>query len=338
MAAQLRIGILGAGGLGSVIAGWLAESGVAVTLLARPAQVEAIRARGLEIRGIRGERCVRRNLEAHASADEVQGPLDYLIVAVKARDTESALAGLGGLGDRIGAALSLQNALGKDDVLAARFGRERTLGAATTESGTQTGPGQVQHVGTAPTAFYFGELDGAPSGRVGALVDAFNKAGFGAQPAADIRHVEWEKLLQIASICAFSVSALGTLPGGSVAEAFSVREAAEHYVAIAKELLAVYRGLGYEPRDFFAPYSRFRELERESTEQAVEATRALGRRMLDAGVIGKPSLHVDLMRGRPTEVEHCLGPFLAEAERLGVAVPTARACWRIIRTLEQMLA
>ena len=212
------------------------------------------------------------------------------------------------------------------------------IGASTTEAGTLVGPGVVQHVGTAPTAFYFGELDGQPSERVAALVDAFNKAGFGAREAADIRHVEWEKLLQITALCAWSVSALGVMPGGSVAEALVVREAAEHYVAIARELLAVYRSLGYEPQDFFAPYSRFRELARESYEQAVESMRALGRRMLDAGVIGRPSLHVDLMRGRPTEVEYCLGPFLAQAERAGIAVPTARAGYRIIRTLEQMLA
>ena len=213
-----------------------------------------------------------------------------------------------------------------------------SMRASTTEAGTLTGPGVVQHVGTAPVAFYFGELDGRPTERVAALVDAFNKAGFGARQASDIRHVEWEKLLQIAALCAWSVSSLGVMPGGSVAEALVVREAAEHYVAIARELLAVYRSLGYEPQDFFAPYSRFRELGRESFEEAVESTRAQGRRMLDAGVIGKPSLHVDLMRGRPTEVEYCLGPFLAQAERAGIAVPTLRAGYRIIRTLEQMLA
>ena len=127
------------------------------------------------------------------------------------------------------------------------------------------------------------------------------------------------------------------MPGGSVAEALVVREAAEHYLAIARELLAVYRSLGYEPQDFFAPYSRFRELARETDEQAIEGLRAQGQRMLDAGVIGKPSLHVDLLRGRPTEVEYCLGPFLAQAERAGVAVPTTLAGYRIIRTLEQML-
>jgi len=335
---RTRVCILGAGGLGSLVGGCLAESGALVTLVGRPAHVEAIRERGLEIRGIRGERRVRRHLEAFASAAQARGHFDHLILAVKAKDTETALAEAESLRGQIGAALSLQNTLTKEESLAAWLGRERVIGASTTEAGTLLGPGVVQHVGTAPTSFYFGELDGRPGERVAALVDAFNKAGFGARQAPDIRQVEWEKLLQIATLCAWSVSALGVMPGGSVAEALVVREAAEHYVAIARELLAVYRSLGYAPQDFFAPYSRFRELERESFEQAVESTRAQGRRMLDAGVIGRPSLHVDLMRGRPTEVEYCLGPFLAQAARQELAVPTLRAGYRIIRTLEQMLA
>jgi 2-dehydropantoate 2-reductase len=333
----MRVCILGAGGLGSVVGGWLAESGVAVTLVARAPHVAAIRARGLEIRGIRGECNVRRQLEAVATPVEARGEFDYLILAVKAKDTQRALSDAAPLLERTRAALSVQNTLCKEDELAAQLGTARVIGASTTEAGTLVGPGVVQHVGTAPTAFYFGELDGKPTARVAALVDAFNKAGFGAREAADIRHVEWEKLLQITVLCAWSVSALGVMPGGSVAEALVVREAAEHYLAIARELLAVYESLGYEPQDFFAPYSRFRELARESDEQAVAALRAQGQRMLEAGVIGRPSLHVDLMRGRPTEVEYCLGPFLAQAERAGIAVPTARASYRIIRTLEQML-
>jgi 2-dehydropantoate 2-reductase len=83
----MRICILGAGGLGSLIGGWLAESGVAVTLVARAPHVAAIRARGLEIRGIRGECNVRRQLEAVASPVDARGEFDFLILAVKAKDT-----------------------------------------------------------------------------------------------------------------------------------------------------------------------------------------------------------------------------------------------------------
>jgi 2-dehydropantoate 2-reductase len=333
----LRICILGAGGLGSLVGGWLAESGASVTLLGRPAHVEAIRAHGLAISGIRGEHCVRRGLEAFASAEEVAGPFDLLVVCVKAHDTAEALLAAESLRESTRLAVSLQNTVEKERVLAEWIGADRVLGCSTTEAGTLEGAGRVRHVATAPTAFYFGELDGRPSERVATLVDAFSKAGFRARQATDIQHVEWEKLLQISVLATWSVSIMGMLPGGSVAEALVIREAAEHYVAIARELLAVYRGLGYEPKDFFRPFSRFRALASESFEEAVLGTQAQGQRMLDEGVVGRPSLHVDLLRGRQTEVEYCLAPFLTEAERLGLVVPTARAGYRIIRSLEQLL-
>ncbi len=334
----LRIYILGAGGLGSLVGACLAEAGASVTLVGRAAHVEAIRERGLRVSGIRGERSVRKGIEATTSAREAQGPFDLLVLCVKARDTAAALDSAESLRERTRLALSLQNTIEKEQVLADWIGRERVVGCSTTEAGTLEGPGQVRHVATAPTAFYFGVLEGGPSERhVTTLVDAFSEAGFHSRSAADIEHVEWEKLLQISTLATWSVSTMGLMPGGSVAEALVIREAAEHYVAIAHELLAVYRALGYEPQDFFRPFSRFRALASESFEEAVVGTQAEGQRMLDEGVIGRPSLHVDLLRGKPTEVEYCLAPFLSEADRLGLAVPSARAGYRIIRSLEQML-
>lgn len=60
----MRVCILGAGGLGSVIGGYLAHTGVEVTLIARPAHVEAIRRNGLRIDGRLGEFRIRENLTA----------------------------------------------------------------------------------------------------------------------------------------------------------------------------------------------------------------------------------------------------------------------------------
>ena len=109
----MRVCILGAGGLGSLVGGMLAESGVRVTLVGRPDHVEAIRAHGLVITGIRGERVVRAGLEAVANADQARGAFDALILCVKARDTAAALReadDLRGSSREEGAvALSLQN-------------------------------------------------------------------------------------------------------------------------------------------------------------------------------------------------------------------------------------
>lgn len=338
----MRICILGAGGLGSLIGGMLAESGSSVTLVGRPEHIEAIRAGGLRISGISGERRISRGLDAVASAALARGPFDALVLCVKARDTEAALREANDLRADLGVALSLQNTVAKDGLLADWIGGERVVGASTTEAATLDGAGSVRHVATAPTAFYFGSAfggrEGVASDRITSLVDAFTKAGLAAKQTDDIGHVEWEKLLQAAVLAAWSVSTLGMLPDRSVAEGLVVREAAEHYVAIARELLEVYRAKGYAPQDFFHPYSRFRELSSWTFEEAVAGMRAQGQHMLDLGAVGRPSLHVDLMRGRATEVEFVLGPYLAEAERFGIEIPTSRAAYRIIRTLEQLLA
>jgi 2-dehydropantoate 2-reductase len=334
----VRICILGAGGLGLVLGGWLARSGAELTLIARPAHVDAIRAHGLRISGIRGDAVIRDNVRAVAVAADAEAPFDYLILGVKARDTRAALAAADGLRSRIGAALSLQNSVNKEQRLADWIGSGRVIGAATTEAGTLVGAGAARHTGSAPVSTYFGELDGSRSDRVHALVDAFTKAGFPAQATDEIRQVEWEKLLQAALIGGWSASTLGVAPRSSVAEGLVLREAAEQYATLARELLAVYQGMGFAPRDFFAPYARFRELAAQDFEAAVASAQQLGRQMLERGVIGRHSLHEDLVQGRPTELDEILLPFIEQADRLGLSVPTARAAYRTIRTLEQLRA
>ena len=80
---------------------------------------------------------------------------------------------------------------------------------------------------------------------------------------------------------------------------------------MAKELIAVYVAMGYEPRDFFAPFSQFRLLAASTFDDAVDATLALGTGMVENGILGRPSLHEDIVRGRPTEVDDSLGAYLA---------------------------
>jgi len=329
----MHVVILGAGGLGCVIGACLAESDVDVTLIARPQHVDAIRRDGLQVSGIRGDRSVQ--MHAVADAREVEGPIDYLILLTKTRGTTAALESAATLRDRTAVALSLQNSVTKDDRLADWIGRDRVLGATTVEAGTMVGPGQVRHTATAPTSFYFGELDGRGSTRAQVLADMFAKAGMGAQATTDIRQAEWEKLLQISVVAGFSASTLG-FQGSAFAHGIATRSGAEHYVTIATELLAVYRAMGFEPRDFFAPFSQFRALAGATFEEAVDNAYALGTTMVANGIIGRPSLHEDIVQGRPTEVEDGLGTYLEAADRHNVAVPTARGAYRVIKTLEAL--
>jgi 2-dehydropantoate 2-reductase len=329
----VNICIIGAGGLGSLIGGRLAEAGVDVTLVARPAHVDAIRMQGLHITGLRGDSTVTEHLHAVTHPDQAAGEFDYAILLVKAKDTESTLAQAARLRERTAVALSLQNTVVKENQLAAWLGEDRVIGASTTEAGTLVEPGVVRHVATAPTACYFGELSGGSSPRVETLVAVMNEAGIASDAADDIAHVEWEKLLQISVVAGWSASIFGAL-GGSMAEGLVVREAAEHYVQLATELFAVYRAMGFEPRDFFAPFSQFQRFGSSTFEERVDQVMELGSGMRAQGFVGRPSLHDDLLRGRETEVDYSIGAYLDEAEKYDTGVPTVRAAYRIIKSLE----
>ena len=333
----MHVCILGAGGLGSLVGARLAQSGVAVTLVGREAHVDAIRRNGLCVEGIRGPGLVRDHLLAVTDPAQVSGTIDYLLLTVKASDTAEALAGADMLRATSRAALSLQNSVTKDRRLAEWIGTANVIGASTTESATLIAPGRVRHTGTAPTAFYFGELDGRASTRVLDLVSVFEGAGFGCATTDAIAAVEWEKLLQAALIAAFSITAIGFLPDRTITDALQTRPGAEYYVQLAHELLAVHRALGFTPRDYFEPYAQFRALATEDAESSVQRAMQLGRSMAEKAVRGRPSMHDDLLRHRRTEVDESIGEFVRAAARLGVAAPVLLAAYRIIRGYEALV-
>ncbi|MCB0997043.1 MAG: ketopantoate reductase family protein [Acidimicrobiales bacterium] len=334
----MRIAIHGAGGLGLVLGGYLAQIGVDVIAISRPQHVEAIRRDGLLIDGIRGRHVVTDNLTAISSIDEIDGDIDYLILAVKADATDLALEQASVvLAGRVGAVLSVQNTVVKDHALAEAFGADLVLGASTIEGGTLTGPGQVRHTATCPTTMYVGELDGTSSPRVTALAETFVSAGFGTRVTDSIEQVEWEKLMQIATAAGFSVALLPGVPWAVMADGINVREGAEYHVALARELLDVYRSMGYEPQDYFAPFSRFDQLAQESVEESVQAMLDMGASMKAAGLTGRASMHEDVLHGRPTEVRYILGPFVERAAEAGIACPTLLATYRICTTIDTLL-
>lgn len=333
----MHICIHGAGALGSLVGGYIALSGDdTVTLVGRRAHATAIQERGLCIDGIRGSYCVRENLRAVTTIEEVESSIDVYILCVKAAGSDVALREVAPLADRVGLALSLQNTVTKDEALARTFGAAKTIGASTIEGANLVEAGIVHHTATCPVTAYFGELDGGLSDRVEATRAVFERAGFASEAVSSITQVEWEKLLQIATVAGWSVSTLAARRSALISDGLSIRAGAEHYVELARELLGVYRSLGYEPQDYYAPYSRFRELLTQDFEQAVASAIAQGARMEAQGLKGRASMHEDVLAGRRTEVDWIIRPFLDQAARAGIAVPVTLAVYRTIKTLDAL--
>ena len=117
----MRIAVVGAGAVGGYYAACLAKAGHDVAVVARGAQLEAIRTRGLVVRAARGEFVVHPS----ASDDPREiGPCDLVLFAVKTYDNSSALPLLPPLVGAATTVLTLQNGVDSATDAAAHVGSE----------------------------------------------------------------------------------------------------------------------------------------------------------------------------------------------------------------------
>ncbi len=332
----MRYVILGAGGLGSVVGGYLAHTGQQVTFIGRQAHMDAIARNGLRITGPKGDFCIRDNLTLATHPDQVKGDFDYLILCVKGKDMETTLRDAQGLVQRVGTVLTLQNGIDKEPRLQAWSGAGKVIGASTMEGATLVAPGECINPFTGPATAYFGELDGRMTPRVEELARAFTAAMMSAKAVSNIQQVTWEKLLQIGLASGWSVS---NLAGGDLyfVDGITRREGAESYLQIATEMLSVYKGLGYQPQDFYTPMTQFRDLDAATFEEGVQILLTWGKKLKAEGMKGRTSMHVDLKRGRKLEVDEIIKPFLDKAKELRLSIPTVVAAYRTIKILDHYL-
>jgi 2-dehydropantoate 2-reductase len=160
--------VLGAGVIGLVYAGRLAESGAEVSLLARGATLERLRADGLRL--WQGDRSSAPPVRLASSAAEVP-PVDVAYLAVRADQVEGALELLAAIPAPV--VVTLSNLAGQAEAVAARIGVERTIYGFPGVGGTCL-PDGVHYVEIAqqPTTI------GRAGGREASVADDLRRAGF----------------------------------------------------------------------------------------------------------------------------------------------------------------
>jgi len=134
----MKIVVLGAGALGSIIGGHLVRAGEDVIFIARGERAAFLQQHGIVVTGL-VDFTVPATVTTHPH--EVQAA-DVLLVTVKTYDTEAALASLRHL--QVHSVLSLQNGVLKNEQLAHIFGWEHVLGAAAVVSGQVLPDGAVR--------------------------------------------------------------------------------------------------------------------------------------------------------------------------------------------------
>jgi 2-dehydropantoate 2-reductase len=298
----MKIGVVGAGGVGGYYGGRLAKAGSDVLLLARGKHLTAIRERGLRVRSPAEEFTVR--VEASDDPAEI-GPCDAVLFCVKSYDTEPAAALLDPLLKPDTAVVSLQNGIDNEEKIAARIGAEHVLGGASFILASIAQPGVVEKTGTLARVI-FGELDGTRSERAERLLDSFRAAGIDSDVTDDIRRVLWDKY---AFLCALAgLTAVTRLP---IDELVAVSECRELFGRIVGEAALVARAEGID-----------------LGEGIVEEKTAFAD-TLEPG--GFSSLHHDLVTGRRLELDALHAELVRRASRHNLSVPVTTVVYALLR-------
>ena len=171
----MRLGIIGAGAIGSVVGGMLTKAGHDVTFIDQwPDHVEALKKVGLRLSGTCGEHLIPVKALNIYEVQSLAQPFDAVFIAVKSYDTEWAThLGLAYLKKPDGVVVDFQNGI-NDERVAAIAGRERTLGCVITISAGIYEPGHAIRTDTGGIGFKIGEHDGQETPRARALVEAMN--------------------------------------------------------------------------------------------------------------------------------------------------------------------
>lgn len=287
--------VYGAGSLGSLIGGLLASEHN-VTLLAREAHVEAIKAEGLKITG----EIERTVFPAAVTALEDADSPDLAIITVKAYDTESATRDLARTD--IETVLSLQNGMGNEETLE-EYLETSVLAGTTTFGAHLRDPGVVGCTGVGSvTIGPYGDTSQTVTTRVG---DGFRAAGIETEVVCDPDPLLWEKLAVNAGIN--PVTALARVRNGAILEG----ETADIAVQAALETAMVARTQGVVVSD-----SRVRD----AVQSVVAATAE-----------NRSSMLADVKGGQRTEIDAINGYVIAQADQ---EVPINQTLATLIRAWE----
>lgn len=293
----MKVAVVGAGSVGCYYGGLLARAGHTVTLIGRDRHVAAIRARGLVLERASGSETVP---VAATTAIDGARDVEVVLVCVKSGDTEAAGRGLAPVLRPDAAIFSLQNGVDNAERLGRVLGRA-VVPAAVYVATEMAGPGHVRHLGR-------GDLVIGPGPASEAVAAALRDAAIPTTVSPDALNALWSKLVLN---CAYNaLSAATRQPYGRL---LGVAGIAAVMADIVAECAAVAAAAGVHlPADTLAQVLALAETmpgQLSSTAQ-------------------------DVMRGKPSEIDHLNGFIVRKGAEFGVPAPLNRLLHALVKALE----
>jgi 2-dehydropantoate 2-reductase len=307
-----RVLVAGAGGIGTILGGFLRRAGHSVALLGRPAHLEVIARRGLCIDGIWGEHHVE-GFELATSPCDLSGNFAAILITVKSYDTRSMAEAVLPFLRPDGVMISMQNGLGNVEIIEDLTGPERGLGARVIFGATLPEPGCARvTVFADPNAL--GALRPGLHPRRDELArywaSALDSAGIPTIYSERLEAMLWAKVFYNAALN--PLSALLNVHYGALPERADSRALMN---AAIGEAFAVATAEGVE-----LPWPTADAYRKEFYERLVPVT-----------FDHRSSMLQDLERGRQTEIDAINGEVWRRACAHGIVTPVNEVLTRLVR-------
>jgi 2-dehydropantoate 2-reductase len=308
---DIKVAVLGAGAMGCLFGGLMAEKGLDVVLIdVWKDHVDAINKNGLKMDGHGGDRFIK--IKATTDPSTLK-PVDAIILMCKATALKTALTSSKNIiGDKT-MLMSFQNGIGHEAIMQEIAGKDKVLGGTTTQASNIIGPGHIKNHGSLPS--WIGEYEGGMSDRVSNLAETFTAHNLETIAVADIKKRKWMKL--------FALTAIGPLS--------SVFNLHHTDLYITNKNQKVSRNLGKQI---------ILETRAVAKADGVDVTEdeclEMFNKIVDSNQTNKSSMCFDILNKRKTEIEFINGAVAKIGKNHGIKTPMNDLMYNMIMVKEGM--
>ena len=308
---DLKVAVLGAGAMGCLFGGLLAEKGLNVILIdVWKEHVEAINKNGLKMDGHGGDRFIKVKATTDPSTVDV---VDAVIVMCKATALEPALNSIKNIIGEKTVFMSFQNGFGHEAIMQKIVGVEKVLGGTTTQASNILGPGHIMNHAALPS--WIGEYEGGMSERVNNEADTFTAYNLETIAADDVKKRKWMKL--------FALTAIGPLS--------AIFDLHHTDLYINNNASNVSRSLGKEI---------ILETRQVALADGVEVSEDeclfMFNKIVDSNQTNKSSMAFDVQYKRKTEIDFISGVVSNLGKKHGIKTPLNDLMYKMIKVKEGM--
>lgn len=287
----MKIGVMGAGGIGGFIGGRFALDGHEVAFIARGEHLNVIRQAGLRIESPGGDFTIK---SANASDDPGEvGAVDLILFCVKSYDASEAIEMMKPMVGHQTVVLPVLNGVEHIEQLRDQLGDNHVLGGLAMIGANIAEPGLIRHY--ALNSLEFGEIDGGISDRCKRIQNALAQEVIDIKAVPNILERMWWKFAGICGSGVFSVMR------GSKELVWEFQETRELIRSVLSEAVEVAQAKGIP-------------LSTATIDEMLDVVESMPPQY-------KPSMLVDLERGKRLEIEALNGALSRFGKQVGVSTP-----------------